>query len=895
MQAFLGVIYLALGVGCELHAARAAASVRIDVAKEYGIITFETIGKAMSRGLGITRGGSTAVVYLEAGTHIVDMAYGPLFNFSGAFSAPGCELVLAGAGMGATTLVARTHGYDVIHGIKFRGIAFENLTFARDPAQTTTQGRIVAIDGLSIEVEITPGFPELDALLVNRYPRIPADLGLFLRLFSLGQDGIPRLLTGPDNGTHWPPTANTQIHFSCGSNATNGTAYVCPDVARVGPAARWRLRALGWPEGELAKYEAAITANGIYAAIKVKHGGQAFNLREGDGVRFESVRWLGHSRGVVYDTDNIAVTNTRIERGARVNGVIPFLATNGGGPQLTGGTRVVYNVSVRNHTAVGTGDDSIALFNVGSGEVSGCNITDSYARGILLVGSDNVAVHNNTLLRCPIWRTRNLSEVQPRKPRRDRGARSKAMLFLDDAFVADLGNASMSLGAPTLVSKFSDPNAFIGWGYPSVWKKADGTGYRAMYQGWPLTSSEQKGSVRLALLADSPDGIAWAPANATLPAGSRPLNISNAVLDTEFEFSVVYADKHSGQLILLWTNTSVSTSNISDAGGGVRWELLRGSTGQNAEWTSEKIDPGFGLFRNPFGPPGGGEWVVTARPQSLRAGGRHAGFHFGADWASLAAEENQVMLPLDKAYAKDNQMYGVPSFTYGGLVISFVWKYACVPSAPAGKCYHGGNVSSHLGISHNARNWSQVPDVNPFFSDPASRSFRQLYANTITVVDDGAAKSLLIHASASTEEHGTVEPGISYLLTYRLRFDGFAYLSPANCSRATVTTVYVSWLSGELKVNAVSGGGADDKVLVQVVRKAPSNPNQFEPIEGFTFGEARAIVGNQTETTATWTSGKTLDGLAQEGHGKTTIAFQVQIVGSKSRLYSLRGDWTTVN
>ena len=70
----------------------------------------------------------------------------------------------------------------------------------------------------------------------------------------------------------------------------------------------------------------------------------------------------------------------------------------------------VHNLSIVNHTAAGTGDDSLGLFGITSGEVRGCHIKDSFDRGILL---DNVtdafaaAVEGggNVVERCPIYRT----------------------------------------------------------------------------------------------------------------------------------------------------------------------------------------------------------------------------------------------------------------------------------------------------------------------------------------------------------------------------------------------------------------------------------------------------------------------------------------------------------
>eukprot|EP01052_Picozoa_sp_SAG31_P015877 SAG31_NODE_1034_length_10228_cov_89.107316_2_plen_109_part_00 len=74
-------------------------------------------------------------------------------------------------------------------------------------------------------------------------------------------------------------------------------------------------------------------------------------------------------------------------------------------------------------------------------------------------------------------------------------------------------------------------------GYPSTWKKADGSGWRTMYQGWHLARGKE--DTKLALLADSPDAISWAPAKVKAPV----FNVSNCVLKNGgAEFSVVYDD-----------------------------------------------------------------------------------------------------------------------------------------------------------------------------------------------------------------------------------------------------------------------------------------------------------------------------------------------------------------
>ena len=64
-------------------------------------------------------------------------------------------------------------------------------------------------------------------------------------------------------------------------------------------------------------------------------------------------------------------------------------------PPITG-------VIVRNHTSAGTGDDAVAFFNVVGGEVSGCHINDSFARGILLYKS-TATLRDNVLVRDPVF------------------------------------------------------------------------------------------------------------------------------------------------------------------------------------------------------------------------------------------------------------------------------------------------------------------------------------------------------------------------------------------------------------------------------------------------------------------------------------------------------------
>ena len=379
-----------------------------------------------------------ATVRFAAGVHEIDMGSvdgGALLNVTACATPPGSRgrLSIAGFGMDRTRLVLETRGQTVLEGKGgWSNLTVRDLTFSR-PRLTTTQGRVVAATEthlmLSITATAASRLPPVGALFVDRIGRLQPEQGLYLRRFRLpppaataAVGNTPQLITDASNGTAWPPVLNAQVHFACG-----GDGETCPDVQAVpapnasanASASLWRLRIPAWPAGERARYAAAALDATQVVAVKVKHGGQAYYLRDGGpgGLAFQRVRWLRHSRGVIINTSNVLFRDTRVEHDAG-GGVA--LATPGGGPQITaapGGTATsvaVHNVTVHNHTSVGTGDDALGLFGIASGSVRGCNIRDSFARGILLSNCSDAFVNNvqsNVVLRCPVYRTEGAAVV----------------------------------------------------------------------------------------------------------------------------------------------------------------------------------------------------------------------------------------------------------------------------------------------------------------------------------------------------------------------------------------------------------------------------------------------------------------------------------------------------
>lgn len=581
-----------------------------------------------------------------------------------------------------------------------------------------------------------------------------------------------------------------------------------------------------------------------------------------------------------------------------------------------------------------------------------------------------------------------------------------AVLFLDGARLASSSaNLEFHLGSARLLSTFRDASSFTGWGFPSVWRCADAgsnaSRYRMLYQGWHLDAASGKEDTKLMLMAESADGVAWAPAAVTAQrCGGAAAAVRNCVHDDAgAEFSVVYDDGSAlppppagERLKLLWANGTVSVADES----GERW------TPNWRRWTSAAIDPGLSVFRNPLD---AAELVVTARPQSLRkSDGRHAGFHGGGDrgWAGLGAAQNAPALPLDRLTTHTDQSYGLPSFAYGGMVVSFYWRYACT----AFPCFKGGNVSAALAFSYNARNWTAfgqdepravmaaaaaaaapvvprgptngtdlgaggpaynhtyvvfanktagalacqlacdadarcaawtyvvggtccgverccsfsrvgcpvarqgttsgarvaAPCVTPtpapppppspaptplpllFPNVPGTATAGQVYPNTLLDMGDG---TLLVHASASTHEHGYVStaPGTwSSLLTYELRRDGFVFVTPAGAgagagsassTSASLVTRPLGWRGGELSVNAdCAMPGAELRLSVR-------------DVEGAQLAGYDAVLRgcNETAAAVAWASGATMAALAGRN-----VSLAATLVG-QVKLFALRGDF----
>lgn len=229
------------------------------------------------------------------------------------------------------------------------------------------------------------------------------------RYYKTSNDGIHIVTNasctkphGDTSSCPWPETVNYQLHFACGGDGAD-----CPNITSPSPGV-WRLAItnFAYATGEMHRYQEDIRNPKAVVGVKVKHGGQSFYLQRCENITFDSVRWLGHSRGILRQCDDVVLRNTRVEHSPWLTAT-EALSTPGGGPQVN----TCNHLTVFNHTSVSTGDDSLGLFNIVAGSVRHCHIRDSFARGILLCNvSDDFAAtvydpsSGNVLQRNPVYR-----------------------------------------------------------------------------------------------------------------------------------------------------------------------------------------------------------------------------------------------------------------------------------------------------------------------------------------------------------------------------------------------------------------------------------------------------------------------------------------------------------
>lgn len=305
----------------------------------------------------------TFVIKLPAGTHTIVPPAGTdkCIDITGINPKPGGRFVLRGAGMDQTIIVTPEEPIG-LYGVGMDRVTVSDIHFTRD-AQMTTQGHVVEVGPGYIDIRIQPGFPsipevydgEVKARDVRVYSDDPANPRVIRRL----------------------PKVSWKTYTHLGDDVWRLHRYAVKQVAPFKP--------------------------GQLLGVRSKYGGQPYRLSHGDDSRFERVKWTRRIRGIFINVDNVQIVDCRIERPPAIQGQVPVLSGNGGGPQIWGKSgHAVHGVVATGNVFRGTGDDSLGLFNVASGHVAGNKIIDSFARGILLNNSPDVVLADNRLIRAPL-------------------------------------------------------------------------------------------------------------------------------------------------------------------------------------------------------------------------------------------------------------------------------------------------------------------------------------------------------------------------------------------------------------------------------------------------------------------------------------------------------------
>lgn len=275
-------------------------------------------------------------------------------------------LIFRGYGPQNTILTFNKSG-TWIRGANCHRIAFQNMQMRTDK-MVVSQGHVVSVDRGKVVLRIQPGFPTPGDIFE------PNAVGKWMRQFTDDREN-PLIV--------WDPVLprNEQIEWKT--------------TQQVGDR-DWQMN-LVKPE-LVAPYK-----RGDLIGIKSRQTGNTYFFFNSSDIVFESVQWMGKSRGVFRGgTKRVTILNCVIDRAPAVRGQTPCLSTPDGGPQIgnpaddrTGGHRV------ENCHFVATGDDSIAFFKA-NGKILNNRIRDSFGRGILLYLSPNVELENNELRRCPV-------------------------------------------------------------------------------------------------------------------------------------------------------------------------------------------------------------------------------------------------------------------------------------------------------------------------------------------------------------------------------------------------------------------------------------------------------------------------------------------------------------
>ena len=432
----------------------------------------------------------------------------------------------------------------------------------------------------------------------------------------------------------------------------------------------------------------------------------------------------------------------------------------------------------------------------------------------------------------------------------------RTLLFLDDLYLNRRDNVVRGIGRPKLIreSVFVDPYVNTHWGYPTVFRDEESGKWRILYQGW------NSGCPKAPLLAESDDGLSWAPRDTTkeidLPDRKFPHQLSVAPFG---EWSNCYVDPYA--------EAAERIKGLVTPGGGV-WispDGIRWKRKESVQWQKESPDPPTSAFWNSVRK----SYVLTTRPMG---GHRRIAVSETKDWERFTKVE--LALQADALDTPLAEIYGMPVFPYEGYYIGLLWLYHTAPQVEGHSPHKFWDGHMDCQLAYSLNGWHFQRGLrDPFIpnGDPTDPDCGCVYPSSIVTKEDG---SMWIYASACTHEHGYLHPGSGSLIAYCLRRDGFVYLESSG-GAGVIGTRALYWGGGEVEINIQSQGGEAQAQVTDPAGKV---------LEGYSFADCEMFCDDDTAWKPVWKDGKTLQ--AQSGK-----AIRLEVELKSARIFAIRGDF----
>ena len=432
------------------------------------------------------------------------------------------------------------------------------------------------------------------------------------------------------------------------------------------------------------------------------------------------------------------------------------------------------------------------------------------------------------------------------------------ILFFDDYYLNRRDNVVRKIAKPELIkeSVYVDPYVNTHWGYPTVFRDEMSGKWRMLYQGL------NQGEPTSPLLAESDDGLRWAPRDTTkdidLPERKFPHQI--LPLDHFTHWSNCYIDPLAEPAerikgFVVWKKDTYLWVSPD----GIQWTLKEG-----VKWRERKEGPHAAAFWNTLR----NSYVLMVRTY----GSRRISVSETRDWINFTKPE--LALQADALDTPLAELYGTHVFPYEGYYIGLLWVYHPAPQVEghSPNKFWDGRVDCQLVYSLNG--WHFQRGLRDSFipnGDPGKPDSGCVYPSSIVAKEDG---SLWIYASACTHEHGYIPPGSGSLVAYRLPQGGFVYLESGG-GAGTIGTRALHWKSNEVELNIQSQGG---EARAQITDPAGV------VLKGYSFDDCPPFSGNDRAWKPVWKNGKTI----QTWSGK---AIRVEVELKSARLFAIGGDF----